>query len=195
MRWWYENEEERMEFDKSRVYTALNADELRAGDKVIAACAISTLKWQIERDSRYIKVREIYRIADDKTDHRFRFRDGGQPSAPFAYLVERKKEREMRKVTLIDYDKTGKQFERDVVIPENEGEIRAMNGDWNYVADGLPSKQDIGTSDRVLIAETGNEQVRIGYYDHELGEWFADGSKYPINVYAWMAIKPPKEEA
>lgn len=79
-----------MEFQRERVYTALNADELRAGDKVIAACAISTLKRQIETDSKYIKVREIYRIADDKTDHRFRFKDGGQPSAPFAYLVERK---------------------------------------------------------------------------------------------------------
>ena len=105
------------------------------------------------------------------------------------------KEREMRKITLVDYDKEGKQFERDVVIPENEGEIRAMNGEWNYVKDGLPARQEIGVSDHVVVAVKGYNIVDIGYYDYELEAWFVMDNRYPVPVYAWMAIKPPKEEA
>ena len=36
-----------MEFDKSRVYTALNADELKIGSKVLVSNCISTLKDQV----------------------------------------------------------------------------------------------------------------------------------------------------
>jgi hypothetical protein len=41
------NEEQIMEFDKSRVYTALNADELKIGSKVLVSNCISTLKVQV----------------------------------------------------------------------------------------------------------------------------------------------------
>ena len=39
-----------MEWDKSRVYTALNADELKIGSKVIAANDIEELKTRFEND-------------------------------------------------------------------------------------------------------------------------------------------------
>ena len=37
-----------MEFQRERVYTALNADELKQGDKVIVARSLSLLKTAIE---------------------------------------------------------------------------------------------------------------------------------------------------
>lgn len=234
MRWWYSENEERpyekiyknttgkikereMEFDKSRVYTALNADELKAGDKVIVADQLAVLKQRVQeakKDSAIV----LRKINGEDWGRRFGFT---MSDFALAYLVERKenctncegcvacikpdktfrcedykpkKERDMRKVTLIDYDKTGKQYERDVVIPETVEECLAM--DWNYTSEGkLPAKRDLNVSDRVVIAEVGcDNYCRFGYYDYELNEWFADGTAYPINVYAWRGIKPPKEE-
>lgn len=40
-----------MEFDKSRVYTVLNADELKVGSKVIVNDCLSTLKHLVENDA------------------------------------------------------------------------------------------------------------------------------------------------
>ena len=37
-----------MEFDKSRVYTAMNADELKVGSKVIVADSLAKLKEHVE---------------------------------------------------------------------------------------------------------------------------------------------------
>ena len=46
-----------MEFDKSRVYTALNADELKVGSKVIVADSLQGLKDRVNKaasDDEYI---------------------------------------------------------------------------------------------------------------------------------------------
>ena len=40
-----------MEFDKNKVYTALNADELKVGSKVIVANYLESLKAQVEANS------------------------------------------------------------------------------------------------------------------------------------------------
>lgn len=74
-----------MEFDKSRVYTSLNADELKAGDKVIVANSPYYLKKQVEEDD---VTDEIMYIAPDTDDKRFRVDRSGEFA--LAYLVERK---------------------------------------------------------------------------------------------------------
>ena len=64
---------------------------------------------------------------------------------------------------------------------------------WNY--EGLPTRQEMGVSDRVVVAIRGYNTVDVGYFDWELNAWFVDNNRYPVPVYAWQAIKPPKEEA
>ena len=75
-----------MEFDKSRVYTALNADELKVGSKVIVADNITSLKELVECNDVWI----LQNIAPENSIYRFITEDSGEPYA-FAYLVEEKK--------------------------------------------------------------------------------------------------------
>lgn len=77
-----------MEFDKSRVYTSLNADELKAGDKVIVADDLATLRdfvLGIDTDPWYGIITEIL---PDKVAKRFVTE--GDIVRNLAYLVERK---------------------------------------------------------------------------------------------------------
>lgn len=71
-----------------------------------------------------------------------------------------------------------------------------MMAGWNYPEKGeFPEAQELRTSDRVVVAVKGCPYVQAGYYDYDLQAWFVDGNRYPVPVYAWQAIKPPKEEA
>ena len=111
MKWWYANEESdlkeragkwidyincevikevvetikesKMEFDKSRVYTALNADELKAGDKVIVANDLMMLRERVQKTER---IWTIVDINPDDVEYRFKTEDR---SDALAYLVER----------------------------------------------------------------------------------------------------------
>jgi len=110
MKWWYENDdlkeragkwidyincevlnevekrkkESKMEFDKSRCYSAINADELKQGDKVIVAMSLSTLREHIEDADNYTTtLKEV--LCDDFT---YRFVNENS-SYPLAYLVEK----------------------------------------------------------------------------------------------------------
>lgn len=74
-----------MEFDKNRVYTALNADELKVGSKVIVADSITFLKNAVEDEDVYI----LQDIASESNAFRF-VTNGGTYS--LAYLVEEPKE-------------------------------------------------------------------------------------------------------
>lgn len=63
-----------MEFDKSRVYTALNADELKVGSKVVVASNIGDLKDRVAiHDDKYVT--EIVTIEDEQTPFRFTIDD------------------------------------------------------------------------------------------------------------------------
>ena len=73
-----------MEFDKSRVYTVLNADELRAGDKVIMADSLDFLRQEVEGGS----ISVLKGVLDDS--HMRRFRATAEVEWALAYLVERK---------------------------------------------------------------------------------------------------------
>ena len=78
-----------MEFLRERVYTAVNADELRAGDKVIVADTIMELRNFIEEKADdMIWFATIREILSDNHEKRFCLEDNMRYA--LAYLVERK---------------------------------------------------------------------------------------------------------
>ncbi len=75
-----------MEFDKSRVYTALNADELEVGSMVIVADSLQGLKDRVNKsasDEDYIS--RIGSILPETAIHRFKTSGGNKYS--LAYLI------------------------------------------------------------------------------------------------------------
>ena len=80
-----------MKFDKSRVYTAVNADELEIGSKVIVADTLDGLKQRVLRNER---PKELLEILDE--NHTYRFRALNGEVSALAYLVsEPEKKRRM----------------------------------------------------------------------------------------------------
>ena len=76
-----------MEFDASRVFTALNADKLRAGDKVIVADTLDLLKRCVKDSNPISTIRTI-----EPEDFMFRFAaENDGVTFALAYLVERAK--------------------------------------------------------------------------------------------------------
>lgn len=70
-----------MKFDKSKVYTAVNADELKAGSKVIVADTVEILKDRVAQDGPV----ETLRLVQSEGAF-YRFKTQGQYA--LAYLVE-----------------------------------------------------------------------------------------------------------
>ena len=70
-----------MEFDKSRVYTAFNADELPIGSKCVFADTIQGLK-----ERKYIDT--LVGIADERRVCRFASEHGSDWKYALAYLIE-----------------------------------------------------------------------------------------------------------
>jgi hypothetical protein len=83
-------EESKMEFDKSRVYTALNADELKVGSKVIFADALEELKVNVKcnRNNYILKY-----IQPENSSARFY---DGVYAWHLAYLVEEPEEKKLK---------------------------------------------------------------------------------------------------
>ena len=76
-----------MEFDKSKVYTALNADELKVGDKCIFANNLDSLKCKVEEGT---DIRPIIQILNDSYERRFKTEVRGE--YPFAYFISEPEE-------------------------------------------------------------------------------------------------------
>lgn len=89
-----------MEFDKSRVYTILNADELKVGSKVICGFSISHLKEQVDEGEKIAEVDDIFDEDFEKRIH-VHF-NGGYSAYPLAYLVSEPEPepKEKRKISL-----------------------------------------------------------------------------------------------
>lgn len=88
-----------MTYDKSRVYTALNADELKIGSKVIVADSIFELKTKVENDD----VVELTHIYGEEDEYRFEVEDGRTknniPIVTYwglAYLVSEPEEKKLK---------------------------------------------------------------------------------------------------
>ena len=78
-----------MEFKKERVFTAVNADELEPGDRVIVADTIASLMYHVRANGDCFT---IHHIENDDQEQRFsvlRKYENGQTYWGLAYLVER----------------------------------------------------------------------------------------------------------
>ena len=76
-----------MEFDKSRVYTAVNADELKVGSKCIFADSLATLKACVETENPRIRILE--EIEKENYTNRFIWNDSYNCyHMNLAYLIE-----------------------------------------------------------------------------------------------------------
>lgn len=106
-----------MEFDKSRVYTALNADELKVGSKVILADSLDLLKEYVKEDFRPSIIEKV--VGETFTS---RFYDG-EAQWNLAYLVEEPEEKKLKWTDL----KIG-----DVVRQKNSG--------MKYMVTGIDSQ-------------------------------------------------------
>lgn len=80
-----------MEFDKSKVYTALNADELKPGSKVICANYLESLKTQVQANSYPSYVVELSQIMGTSSTNRFGV---GDETFNLAYLVSEPEEKD-----------------------------------------------------------------------------------------------------
>lgn len=78
--------EKKMEFLRERVFTSLNADELKAGDKVIVAYNLYGLKEQVKMFTE--SAIDVIEVIQDE-DYFNRFKVKHSESYPLAYLVER----------------------------------------------------------------------------------------------------------
>ena len=76
-----------MEFDKSKVYTALNADEVPIGSYGFVANSINELKDKVSRSDSFI-VASITDVLDDTFAGRFMI-DSSTRSFPFFYLLKK----------------------------------------------------------------------------------------------------------
>lgn len=79
-----------MEFDKSRVYTALNADEVKPGSRVIVADDLDTLRKKVEKDTEQYPFDEVNldKINSDSNPYRFAI---AMVSYMLCYLVKEPK--------------------------------------------------------------------------------------------------------
>ena len=79
-----------MEFDKTRVYTALNADELKVGSRVIIGNTIEELKNRVQNGTTPLTLSEI---RSDSYEKRFKVEEYEEDSVfSFIYLISEPEE-------------------------------------------------------------------------------------------------------
>jgi len=132
-----------MEFDKSKVFTALNADELKVGSKVICADNLYALKFSVDNE---LYITTLGEILPEDCMLRFRTKEG--EDCALAYLVEPLEEKKLKVsdlklgdivrhksrnleylVTGIDYDEEQVLF-NDVWFDDDDGDLGAW---WEKV--------------------------------------------------------------
>jgi len=79
-----------MEFDKNKVYTALNADELKVGSKIIVADNIKALKGYVKANGT---IDTLERINNETCASRF---FNGKSSYSLAYLISEPEEKKLK---------------------------------------------------------------------------------------------------
>ena len=84
-----------MEFDKSRVYTALNADELKVGSKVIVGDTVEAIRNRVKNGTTQLTLSEIRK---DIYERRFRVKEYAETESTFslAYLVSEPEEKKLK---------------------------------------------------------------------------------------------------
>ena len=80
-----------MEFDKSKVYTALSADEVKIGSKVICANTLDSLRRKVNEDDDITEIKEIRAECDER-----RFRTEFSGLWPLVYLISEPEEKKLK---------------------------------------------------------------------------------------------------
>lgn len=118
-----------MEFDKSRVFTAVNAHKLKVGSKVYTADSLWALKKCVE-DESYITTLE--KILPEDRMLRFSTNDGSEYA--LAYLISEPEENKLKvsdlKIGDVVRHKTGK-LEFLITGIDNDVKEVFFGGDWS----------------------------------------------------------------
>lgn len=141
-----------MEFDKSKVYTALNADEVPIGSDGFVANSINELKDKVSRSDSFI-IASITAILDDTFAGRFMV-DSFTRSFPFFYLL--KKPAEKKYCPYLDTNEMIFDFKKRFSQPDNtvpliwvenaagyKKLITSFNGDSVLISGQLPISMNI----------------------------------------------------
>lgn len=112
-----------MEFDKSRVYTALNANELEVGSTVIVANDLQSLRAKVEKFDTSYEV-HLNAILSEASIHRFRTSSGYVYI--LAYLIEPPKEPKYK-----PFSDTDTAFK---TITAHGGWVKHETGEYRYVS-------------------------------------------------------------
>ncbi|EMB19569.1 hypothetical protein [Treponema denticola] len=111
-----------MEFNKNRIYTAVNADELKIGSKCIFADTVKGLRRKVEEDADCVET--FYRLHNNGSDDLF---VGNKYLYYYAYLIEPPAEPKYKPFS--DIEKT---FE---IIKKHGGWVKKKaNGDLHLVS-------------------------------------------------------------
>lgn len=76
-----------MEFDINRVYSSVNADELKVSSKVIVADSLGLLKRLVELSDK-ANIHKLTKICDCNAQHRFKVDNGYDCEYALCYLLE-----------------------------------------------------------------------------------------------------------
>ena len=128
-----------MEFDKNRVYTALNADELKVGSEIFAADDLASLKSIVNRDEylcHLMEVNNAYRA------QRFKIKENSISYA-LAYLVSEPKEKQLTWTDLHIGD----------VVRKKDGSAIAMVTRIDFTDTDMRIQLGYGWYDDVLLAD------------------------------------------
>ena len=118
-----------MEFDINRVYTVVNADELKVGSKVICADNISQLRESVHTGK---DIETLENVASDSCLYRFECSDDNEYA--LAYLVEPPEEKKLKvsdlKIGDVVRHKTGK-LEFLITGIDNDCNEVFFGADWS----------------------------------------------------------------
>ena len=129
-----------MEFDKTRVYTALNADELKVGSRVIIGNTIEELKNRVQNGTTPLTLSEI---RSDRYEKRFKVAEYKEDSVfSFIYLISEPEEKKLKWTDL----KLG-----DV--------IKQKYSTISYLVTGIDSEGESGS--HILVGKTWIEDVSL----------------------------------
>ena len=144
-----------MEFDKSKVYTALNADEVKVGSKGYFADTLAGLCADVL--NAHTNLRELTDVYHETIPHRFRANDGDYN---LFYLVEEPKEKKFR-----PYKDTYEMIE-DFKIRYNS--YGGWNGKSNPMYCPLIWLKDKDDGQTDLVRSFWNDKVFLGIADFSL---------------------------
>jgi hypothetical protein len=165
-----------MEFQKERVFTALNADELKIGSKVIIGDTVEALRNRVRNGTAPLTLSEI---RSDGYERRFRVEEYTEPESAysFVYLVSLPEE------TWIAYICRGK---------NTEPYLTACRSDcWEMV------QKDYGTKTKLFEGsevEVDNWYVTRRHLANEIAAW-EDGKTiqfFDDSIGDWVDVEKPK---